>query len=242
MNFSSLVTNSKNSNLLHNLSLALTGLICVFSEENHDASMNESIPIHHIVFLRHGESVGNAEDRFQGQADFPLTEKGRAQAKALVERWRAEGVTFDRCISSPLLRAAQTAEIVTQALNVPLEFDPDWMEINNGLLAGLSDEEAAKIAPRPDFMTPYTRFGKTGESRWELYLRAGKAIQGILDRQPRRYLIVAHGGVLNMAMYVMLNISPQADFSGPRFMFHNTTFAVFSYEPVHHNWRVLQFC
>lgn len=40
--------------------------------------MNEIIPIHHIVFLRHGESVGNAEDRFQGQYDFPLTEKGRA--------------------------------------------------------------------------------------------------------------------------------------------------------------------
>ena len=40
--------------------------------------MSESVPIHYIVFLRHGESVGNAEDRFQGQADFPLTEKGRA--------------------------------------------------------------------------------------------------------------------------------------------------------------------
>lgn len=218
------------------------GLICVFSKENHDVPMNEIISSYNIVFLRHGESVGNAEDRFQGQADFPLTEKGCAQAKVRAERWLAEGITFDRCISSPLLRARQTAEIVTRALNVPLEFDPDWMEINNGLLAGLSDEEAAKIAPRPDFMTPYTRFGKTGESRWELYLRAGKAIQGILDRQPGRYLVVAHGGVLNMAMYVMLNISPQADFSGPRFMFHNTTFAVFSYEPEHHNWRMLQFC
>jgi 2,3-bisphosphoglycerate-dependent phosphoglycerate mutase len=156
--------------------------------------------IYTIAFLRHGESVGNTEDRFQGQADFPLTEKGRAQAKVRAEHWLAEGVTFDRCISSDLLRARQTAEIVTQALNVPLEFDTDWMEINNGLLAGLSDEEAAKIAPRPDFMMPYTRFGKTGESRWELYLRAGKAIQGIFDRQPGRYLVVTHGGVLNMAM------------------------------------------
>ncbi len=196
---------------------------------------------YHITFLRHGESIGNAEDRFQGQADFPLTGKGCDQAKALAGRWLAEGVTFDRCISSPLLRARQTAEIITQALDVPLEFDPDWMEINNGLLAGLSDEEAAKIAPHPDFMTPYTRFGKTGESRWELYLRAGRAIQRILDRQPGRYLVVAHGGVLTMAMYAMLNISPQADFSGPRFMFLNMTFAIFSYEPKHHNWRLLQF-
>ncbi len=204
---------------------------------------SDSYPLaYSIAFLRHGESVGNAEDRFQGQADFPLTEKGRAQAQALADKWLAEGVTFEQCISSPLLRAAQTAEIVTQVLNVPLEFDADWMEINNGLLAGLTDDQAAQVAPRPAFITPYTRFGKTGESRWELYLRAGRAIQKILDRQPGRYLIVAHGGVINMAMYVMLNIPPQTDSSGPRFMFHNTTYAMFSYEPEHHNWRMLQFC
>jgi 2,3-bisphosphoglycerate-dependent phosphoglycerate mutase len=204
-------------------------------------AMSETIPSYHLTFLRHGESVGNAENRFQGHADFPLTEKGRAQAQDLAERWLADDVTFDRCISSPLLRTRQTAEIVTQALNVPLEFDADWMEINNGLMAGLNDEEAEKVAPPPNFMTPYTRYGKTGESRWELYLRAGKAIQAILDRAPARYLVVAHGGILNMAMYAILNISPQTDFSGPRFMFNNTTFASFRYEPEHHNWRLLQF-
>jgi len=128
-------------------------------------------PIYHITFLRHGESVGNAEERFQGQADFPLTENGLAQAQALAERWLAEGVTFDLAISSPLARARQTAEIITGALRIPIEFDPNWMEINNGLLAGLSDEEAAERVPRPLFMTPYDHFGKTGESRWELYLR-----------------------------------------------------------------------
>ena len=58
--------------------------------------MSEIIPTYNIVFLRHGESVGNAEDRFQGQADFPLTEKGRDQAKVRAERWLAEGVTFDK--------------------------------------------------------------------------------------------------------------------------------------------------
>ena len=59
-------------------------------------------PLYYVTFLRHGESVGNAEDRFQGHADFPLTGKGRAQARALAERWLAEGVTFDACIASPL--------------------------------------------------------------------------------------------------------------------------------------------
>lgn len=198
-------------------------------------------PFYHITFLRHGESVGNAEDRFQGHADFPLTEKGRSQAKSLADRWRLDGVAFGTCIASPLLRARQTAEIICGVLNIPLELDADWMEINNGLVSGLMPEEAARVSPRPDFMTPYTRYGETGESRWELYLRAGRAIQHILDRSPGRYLVAAHGGVLNMAMYAMLGISVQADSAGPRFMFHNTTFATFTYEPERHTWRMLNF-
>jgi 2,3-bisphosphoglycerate-dependent phosphoglycerate mutase len=198
-------------------------------------------PLYHITFLRHGESVGNAEDRFQGHADFPLTERGRAQAQALADRWQAEGITFDQCIASPLLRARQTAETVTETLKIPLEFDSDWMEINNGLIAGLSLEEAEQVAPEPEFMTPYTHFGKTGESRWEVYLRAGRAIQRILDRPAGHYLVASHGGILNLAMYAILGIPVQADFTGPRFMFHNTTFATFTYEPEHHNWRMLNF-
>jgi 2,3-bisphosphoglycerate-dependent phosphoglycerate mutase len=197
--------------------------------------------IYHVTFLRQGESVGNAEDRFQGHADFPLTDKGRSQARSLAERWQVDVVNFDQCITSPLLRARQTAEIICDVLNIPIEPDPDWMEINNGLVSGLTPDQAALVSPRPDFMTPYTHFGETGESRWELYLRAGRAIQHILDRSPGRYLVATHGGVLNMALYAILGIPVQADSAGPRFMFHNTTFATFTYEPESHNWRMLQF-
>jgi len=197
--------------------------------------------IHQITFLRHGESVGNLENRFQGHADFPLTETGRAQARALAERWQAEGCIFERAFSSPLLRARETAEIVCGALNVPLELDPDWMEIDNGLLAGLSDEEADQAVPRPAFITPYTHTGRTGESRWEVYLRAGRNVQKLVDHPTRHTLVVAHGGILNMTLYAILGIPIQADSSGPRFMFHNTTFATFTYEAEHHNWRMLNF-
>jgi 2,3-bisphosphoglycerate-dependent phosphoglycerate mutase len=197
--------------------------------------------IYHITFLRHGESVGNAEDRFQGQTDYPLTRKGRAQARALAKRWKGDKVSFDRVIASPLLRASQTAEIISKVLAIPLELEPDWMEIDNGRIAGLTPEEAAQVAPRPVFVTPYTRYGETGESRWEVYLRAGRAIQHILDRQPGRYLVAAHGGVLNMALYAIMGIPVQGNSSGARFMFHNTTFATFTYEPERHNWRMLNF-
>lgn len=198
-------------------------------------------PFYSVTFLRHGESVGNAENRFQGQTDFPLTERGRAQAVALAQRWRDAGLTFDCCISSPLLRARQTAEIICQTLRIPLETSDHWKELDNGLLAGLQDEEAEQTVLRPTFMTPYTRWGVTGESRWEVYLRAGRAIQALLDRPAGRYLVVAHGGILNMALYAILGIPPQADYTGPRFLFQNTTFASLMYEPQHHNWRLLHF-
>ncbi len=192
-----------------------------------------------ITFLRHGESVGNAEDRFQGHADFPLTDKGRAQAKSLGEKWKSEGRGFDLCFSSPLMRARETAEIICDLLHVQISLHPEWEEIDNGLLAGLNAEEAEEAVPRPPVITPYTHYGKTGESVWELYLRAGQGIQYILDQPPGTYLVVAHGGILNMAMYVVLGIPLQIEPSGPRFVFRNTTHATYSYDPGQHRWQMI---
>lgn len=193
-----------------------------------------------VTFVRHGESVGNLENRFQGQADYPLTDTGRAQAGALANFWKSEKINFDRCLTSPLIRAYETAKIVSAVLNAPLEIDPLWTEMDNGQFTGMRIEEIDR-AERPSFTTPYMRYGETGESRLEVYLRAGRAIQSILDRPPGRYLVVAHGGILNMAMYSILSISPQAHHSGPRFTFANTTFADFVYESDKHTWRLLRF-
>jgi 2,3-bisphosphoglycerate-dependent phosphoglycerate mutase len=204
--------------------------------------MPESISsLQHFTFLRHGESVGNLENRFQGQSDFPLTEAGRLQAQTLAEKWKRAGRSFDRAISSPLLRARQTAEIICTMLSTPLEFDPDWKEIDSGLLTGLQQDEAIRHPAYVTNLTPYTHFGQTGESRWQLYLRAGHAIQHLLDQPASSTLVVAHGGILNMALYAILGIPPQADHSGPRFLFNNTAHAEFNYDPALHSWRMLSF-
>ncbi len=79
---------------------------------------------YHLTFLRHGQSEGNVRRLFQGQNDYPLTALGRAQAQALAERWQTEERAFDHVIASPLSRAYETAKIVAQALNLPLETDP----------------------------------------------------------------------------------------------------------------------
>ena len=203
------------------------------------STTGEQQPLYTYVFLRHGESIGNAEGKHQGQADFPLTDKGRAQARTLAERWLAEGRLFDLAISSPLMRARETADIISQALNLRLEYDPLWMERNNGLLAGLHPEEAMQLHPRPPFIHPYLAIGVTGESQWELYLRAGRAVQSLLDYAPGTYLIISHGGILNMVFYAILGIAPHANFTGPRFRFLNTAFATLTYKPAEHKWAVL---
>ena len=200
--------------------------------------MTSADKIYHLTLLRHGESTGNAENRLQGQSDYPLSEKGRAQAQALAARWQAEGVSFRVAIASPLLRARETAEIVAGALNVPLEFDPLWMERHNGKMSGLLQDEARALYPDQGFVNPYQPLAETGEGDWQLYLRAGQALYNLLQRPPGRYLVVSHGGTLNMTLYAILGITPQANYQGPRFQFKNTSFSHVSYSPERHRWRV----
>jgi 2,3-bisphosphoglycerate-dependent phosphoglycerate mutase len=195
--------------------------------------------IYQVTLLRHGESTGNFEGRHQGQADFPLTERGRQQVNTLVNRWIAEKKIFDLIISSPLARARETAEIIASSLGVPLELDSLWMERDNGLMAGLSEEEVRETLPQSDFIHPYQPIGQTGESQWELFLRAGRAVQSLLDHPPSCYLVVSHGGLLNMFFYAILGIAPQPNFHGPRFRFNNTAFATLQYNPTSHRWYIL---
>lgn len=201
-------------------------------------SKNEDTQSYHLVLVRHGESLGNALGFYQGQADFDLNERGRAQAQALARRWKREGVSFDVVISSPLQRARQTAEVIVDALDLKLELSPLWMERNNGHLAGLSHQEAAERHPRPEFIHPYMPIGGTGESQWDLYLRAGQAVRDIMIRPPGRYLVISHGGLLQMIMYSILGLTPQADFLGPQFRFRNTAFATLVYSPGSHHWTL----
>lgn len=194
-----------------------------------------------FVFLRHGESVGNAEDRYQGQSDYPLTETGRAQARALAERWLAEERKFDLAVTSPLVRARETAEIVAGALGAPLELDPIWMERDMGELSGMTAVDASQRFPEPRFRTPHQAFGRGGEGDWELFLRAGRALHELLKRPMGSYLIVTHGALLNKLMYAILGITVQANSNGPSFRFGNTGFVALNYVPSRHQWHFLKF-
>jgi 2,3-bisphosphoglycerate-dependent phosphoglycerate mutase len=194
-------------------------------------------PVYSFVFLRHGESIGNAQSRWQGQSDYALTEKGRLQAQALASRWKSEGVTFDLIIASPLVRARETAEIVAAAVGAVMELAPILMERHIGEMEGLTAEEVRR-RPQPPYVTPYDSIGGEGEGDWALFLRAGQALQGLLRRPPGNYLIVSHGGLLNQLMNAIVGIAPHVDPSGVRFRFENTAFARVIYFPYQHRWTI----
>lgn len=194
-------------------------------------------PVYTFVFVRHGESVGNVESRWQGQSDYVLTEKGRAQARALGQRWKSEGVKFDLIFSSPLVRAKETAEIIAAAVGARVELDPILMERHIGEMEGLTAEEVRK-RPHPPFVTPYDPIGGEGEGDWALFLRAGQALHAFVRRSPGSYLIVSHGGLLNQLMNALIGIAPHVDPSGVRFRFENTAFARVFYYPHQHRWAI----
>lgn len=200
--------------------------------------MNNYMPPFYITLLRHGESVGNLESRWQGQAEYPLTDKGRAQARALAERWKNEKIKFDYVISSPLERAKETAETIASALNLEVEYEPLWMERDNGEFSGLTVHEVRQNFQQPAFTTPYDAVGVDGEGDWELFLRAGQALHNLLKREPARYLIVSHGGLLNQVMHAIIGVAPQANNAGTRFRFNNAAFAQLIYFSHQHRWAI----
>jgi broad specificity phosphatase PhoE len=193
----------------------------------------------HITFVRHGQSVGNLEGRVQGRSEFPLTETGRKQSQALGQRWLAEGRRFDHVISSPQSRSRETAEIIAGCLDLAVEFDELWMERDYGNLSGMLGEEAEKVEQRPLYGMPYQPVGQVGESLLDLHLRAGQALNSLMRRAPGQYLVVSHGGILNMVLYNILGIVPQAYFRGPRFAFRNAAFTSLTYHSTEHIWRMV---
>jgi hypothetical protein len=75
----------------------------------------------------------------------------------LATRWLEEGQEFTQVIPSPQSRAHQTAEIIAEILTAPLEFDTNWKKIDNGMLAGLFQDDAASGTPFPNSKPPMSQ-------------------------------------------------------------------------------------
>lgn len=152
-----------------------------------------------ILAIRHGETVWNAEARFQGHKDSPLTETGRRQVSALGRRLKE--MAFDTLISSDLGRTRETAAIIAGFTGHAITTDPRLRERHYGVLEGLniSEIQAAHAAvleqfnaDDPDYVIP------GGESHRMHYERNIAWVEDMLgERSGATIAIVVHGGVLD---------------------------------------------
>jgi len=99
-----------------------------------------------FYLCRHGETTSDVEDRYGGEYDDSLTEKGRAQAKELAEKLAPAKVKL--IYTSPKKRAQETAQILSEVLGARIEIIENLRERNNyGVLTGLTKKEAKETLP-----------------------------------------------------------------------------------------------
>ncbi len=94
-----------------------------------------------MYLLRHGLTAHTPERRFSGRNDLSLTEDGRAQIERAAARLAGYG-SITAVHSSPLVRTRETAQIVGDALHLPIDIDDDLVELDFGDLEGLTAHEA----------------------------------------------------------------------------------------------------
>jgi len=128
-----------------------------------------------LVLLRHGRTAWNAERRFQGQADPPLDEVGRAQAYEVAALVAA--LHPDRIVTSDAQRAAVTAQIVADACGLELASDPRLRERSLGHWEGLTRDEVAERYPDEfaDWVSGRDVSRRGGETRLQVAARAREA-------------------------------------------------------------------
>ncbi len=150
-----------------------------------------------ILLARHGQSTWNADGRWQGRADPPLSELGERQAEDAVTVLRhraAAGLTIDRIWASPLVRAHRTAEIIGAGLGLGVETDPRLQEVDAGEWTGMTREEIG--AAWPDYLTEHRR-PPGFETHEHLLARALEALGAIAGTAAgQTVLVVTHGGVI----------------------------------------------
>ncbi len=152
----------------------------------------------HVVIIRHGQSQGNAEGRFGGHTDTPLSPRGRRQAEATARALSSE--KFDAIYSSDLPRAIGTATPLARLTGAPLETTDALRERSVGVMEGLTFEEAAEqyaeqyqALLRRDF--EHVLLG--GESYRQTLDRASRKLDEVIEQHKGgRIALFAHTGTI----------------------------------------------
>jgi broad specificity phosphatase PhoE len=160
----------------------------------------------HVLLIRHGQSLGNAEGRFGGHTDTPLSPRGRKQAAATAEALASE--KLDAIYSSDLPRAIESATPLARLAGIEIQQTEAFRERSVGVMEGLTFEEAAAEHPDQYAALLHRDFEHVllgGESYRQTLDRASRKLDEIIERhRSGRIAIFAHTGTICiLALHIM---------------------------------------
>jgi probable phosphoglycerate mutase len=146
-----------------------------------------------FALIRHGQTDWNAQRRLQGSTDIPLNDVGRDQARDAVEALAGYG--WDAIVSSPLSRAAETADLIASGLGLTVARRvPDLTERSFGPAEGLQD------GPELDALRTPGGF-RGAEDEDEASVRGLAALEALAEEfRGGRVLVVTHGSLLRVSL------------------------------------------
>jgi ribonuclease H / adenosylcobalamin/alpha-ribazole phosphatase len=166
-----------------------------------------------VLLLRHGQTVLTAQRRYAGITDAPLDDTGRGQAAAAAKRLASAGL--DAIVSSPLLRARQTAETVAEPSGLPVLVDEGFRETDFGQWEALTFAEVQERWPAElaAWLADPTATPPGAESFADGAARAQAALDRVLAAQAgQRVLVVSHVGPIKSLICAALGAPPSAAF------------------------------
>ncbi len=163
-----------------------------------------------LYFVRHGESAANLLREFSNSGcKHPLTEEGRTQAQTLA--CSLSGQRFSLIYTSPILRALQTAQILAEHLDAPLETSEALREWSVGIYEGTTDPAGWEVhrQVQEDWFVHHKWESKLpgGESLLEIQARFVPFIDGLVAQAgaaDQNLLCVSHGGLYRAMLPVVL--------------------------------------
>lgn len=181
-----------------------------------------------VYLVRHGETNGNQEVRYQGWIDNPLNERGERQGARLGEAMK--DYPLDAVYTSPLIRARRTAQLIAQHHGLTPIVEEDLRELNGGLLEGRLMRDI--LVQYPQCMQdmrehPARAVCPGGETMRQLYDRVSAAMDRIVRSNPGKVICVAgHGCVIQAYLHFASGLPFE---EMPRNMVANTAISKFTY-------------
>ncbi len=158
-----------------------------------------------IYLVRHGADDDSIRG---GWSNHPLTDEGLKQSEELAKKLKENNCDAEIIYSSDLFRARQTAEILAQSLNLEVEYNAEFREVNNGDLAGMNNDLANELYPNLYWRKlEWEQHYPNGESPKEFYERAKSAWEKLINSNHKSIILVTHGGVINVIMHLVNGVA-----------------------------------